>query len=130
MRSPCGILLVVLFSATVLGCFGDSWVGVGGQVVDEEGKPISDVTYTLMTSGKPDPRFPEYSHPSSPNGTFDATAPNGEFGCNQPKMPDFIVRFEKEGYITKTVPCPGDDSHGIIVILTKDKKRQAEGEGK
>lgn len=125
MRFSRYILLVVFCSAglaAVMGCTVE--IGTGGKVLDEDGKPIPDVTYTMMTSGKPDPRFPEYSHPSGPDGRFSAfmALPNGGLGCNQPKESDFVIRFEKEGYVTKTVPCPDADSRGITVILSKDKK--------
>lgn len=128
MRYSRCILHVVFCSAAVSGC--DSWIGVGGEVLDEEGKPISEVTVTLMPAGKPDPRFPEDSHPTGPEGQFATSIPNGDFvGCNQPKVPDFVVQFEKDGYITKTVPYPGEDSPGITVVLSKDKKGAKDSKG-
>ena len=122
MRFSRYTLLVVFCSFTVLGCFGDSMITAGGEVLDEEGEPISGVTVTLMPAGQSDPRFPPDSHPSGGIGQFGTVIPNYEYGCNQPKLPDFVLRFEKDGYITKTVPCPGEGSPNITVTLSRDKK--------
>lgn len=75
-----------------------------------------------MPAGAPDPRFPPDSHPSGGVGQFGTSIPNYEYGCNQPKMPDFVVQFEKDGFVTKTVPCPGEGSPNITVTLSKNKK--------